>query len=86
MEQAAGARHEPRGALASGVDPLFAGLDAARQSVEHAEHTVDALLADMRRAPRAERAEKVTVSAPLEAALQRLRDAREILAKLVPEQ
>lgn len=55
---------------------------AARQTVEQAELAVSALLAKLNRAPRAE---KVTVSAPLEEALQRLRDARAILDELSDE-
>lgn len=57
----------------------FDELTTARTSVEQAERAVEALLANLSAAPRAE---KVTVSAPLEAALQRLRDARAILAHL----
>lgn len=58
---------------------LPAELDAAKQAVEQAERAVDALLAKLSGAPRAE---KVTISAPLEGALQRLRDARAILDRL----
>lgn len=55
---------------------LPSDLGEAKQTVEQAERAVDALLAKLQRAPRAE---KVTVSGPLEAALQRLREARAIL-------
>ncbi|MFZ5896399.1 MAG: hypothetical protein ACOY0T_35420 [Myxococcota bacterium] len=54
-------------------------LLAAEHSVEQAELAVLALLAKLRPAPRAE---KVTIGAPLETALERLRAARTILSRL----
>lgn len=65
------------------IESLFAEIEAAKQSVEHAERAVDALVAKLAKAPRAE---KVTVSEPLGAALQRLRDARAILEHLDTEE
>lgn len=63
-------------------DIPLADLNQAKHAVVQAEHAVDALLAKLGRAPRAE---KVTVSAPLEAALQRLHDARVILDQISGE-
>ncbi len=60
-------------------ETLLDEIDSAERTVAQAELALDALLAKLDRAPRAE---KVTVNAPLEAALQRLRDARVILASL----
>lgn len=54
-------------------------LRLAEQSVEQAETVVAALLARLTSAPRAE---KVGVSAPLEAALRSLQDAHTALAAL----
>lgn len=69
-------------ALQPGDLPLE-DLIRAKDVVAQAEHAVDSLLAKLRRAPRAE---KVTVSAPLEAALLRLHDARVILNRLSGEE
>lgn len=52
---------------------------AATDAVEQAENAIGALLAKLKRAPRVE---KVTASAPLQAALDRLREARAILDDL----
>ncbi len=57
-------------------------ITRARHAVAQAEQAVDTLLAKLERAPRAR---KVTVSAPLEAALHRLQDARVILDRLSDE-
>jgi hypothetical protein len=64
-------------------DSLFAEIQAAKESVEHAESAVDALVAKLAKAARAE---KVSVSEPLGTALQRLRDARAILERLDTEE
>jgi hypothetical protein len=58
---------------------ILEDISAAKQTVEKAESALDALLAKMSGGLRAE---KVTISRPIEDALQRLHDAREILATL----
>ncbi len=60
-------------------ETLAAEVAAATDAVRHAETAVDGLLTKLSRAPRAE---KVTISAPLEAAMERLREARALLDQL----
>ncbi len=60
-------------------EDLAAEVAAATQAVRQAETAVDALLTKLSRAPRAE---KVTINAPLEAAMERLREARTLLDQL----
>lgn len=54
-------------------DPILSKLDDARTDVEQAEARLEAVLAELRVAPRAE---KVAVSRAIEDALERLRNAR----------
>ena len=61
------------------TDKLSDDILEAKRAVEQAERAVDSLLSKIKGAPRAE---KVAVSEPLETALQRLHDARSILASL----
>ena len=58
---------------------LVAEVGAATHAVQQAENAVEALFTKLTRAPRAE---KVAISAPLEAAMLRLREARAILDRL----